>query len=45
MLKEEMADYNEKCGDCSFDYGEDKQKGVCMIKNEYVNLLQIFHQS
>ena len=33
----EMADYSEKCGDdCSFDYSEDKQKGVCSIKEEYV---------
>ncbi|EGI68959.1 tRNA-dihydrouridine synthase 3-like protein [Acromyrmex echinatior] len=31
-----MADYNEKCWDCSFDYGEDKQKGVCLIKEEFI---------
>lgn len=31
-----MADYSEKCGDCSFDYTNDKQKGVCLIKEEYV---------
>ncbi|XP_071579218.1 tRNA-dihydrouridine(47) synthase [NAD(P)(+)]-like [Temnothorax nylanderi] len=30
-----MADY-EKCGDCSFDYGEDRQKGVCLIKEEFI---------
>lgn len=32
----EMAsDINEKCGDeCSFDYSEDKQKGVCLIKQQ-----------
>lgn len=31
----EMADCNEKCAsDCSFDYSEDKQKGVCLIKQE-----------
>ncbi|XP_011876546.1 PREDICTED: tRNA-dihydrouridine(47) synthase [NAD(P)(+)]-like [Vollenhovia emeryi] len=30
-----MADY-EKCGDCSFDYGEDRQKGVCVIKEEFI---------
>ncbi|EFN63116.1 tRNA-dihydrouridine synthase 3-like [Camponotus floridanus] len=30
-----MADY-EKCGDCSVDSGEDKQKGVCLIKKEFV---------
>lgn len=30
-----MADYNDKCTeDCSFDYSEDKQKGVCLIKEE-----------
>lgn len=33
----EMADCEEKCGDCSFDYGEDRQKGVCLIKEEYVD--------
>ncbi|XP_076180473.1 dihydrouridine synthase 3 isoform X2 [Ptiloglossa arizonensis] len=33
----EMADCNEKCAsDCSFDYSEDKQKGVCLIKQEYI---------
>ncbi|XP_054016494.1 tRNA-dihydrouridine(47) synthase [NAD(P)(+)]-like isoform X1 [Hylaeus anthracinus] len=32
-----MADYSEKCADdCSFDYSEDKQKGVCLIKAEYI---------
>ncbi|OAD55962.1 tRNA-dihydrouridine(47) synthase [NAD(P)(+)]-like [Eufriesea mexicana] len=32
-----MADYSEKCAeDCSFDYNEDKQKGVCLIKEQYV---------
>ncbi|XP_076632250.1 dihydrouridine synthase 3 [Colletes latitarsis] len=32
-----MADYSEKCaGDCSFDYSDDKQKGVCLIKEEYI---------
>ncbi|CAK9818581.1 tRNA-dihydrouridine(47) synthase [NAD(P)(+)]-like [Anthophora quadrimaculata] len=32
-----MADYSEKCTeDCSFDYSEDKQKGVCLIKEEYI---------
>lgn len=31
----EMADYNDKCTeDCSFDFSEDKQKGVCLIKEE-----------
>ncbi|KZC04502.1 PREDICTED: tRNA-dihydrouridine(47) synthase [NAD(P)(+)]-like [Dufourea novaeangliae] len=32
-----MAAYSEKCGDdCAFDYNEDKQKGVCLIKAEYI---------
>ncbi|XP_076652840.1 dihydrouridine synthase 3 [Halictus rubicundus] len=32
-----MAAYIEKCTDeCSFDYSEDKQKGVCLIKAEYI---------
>ncbi|XP_078044413.1 dihydrouridine synthase 3 [Augochlora pura] len=32
-----MATYSEKCTDeCSFDYSEDKQKGVCLIKTEYI---------
>ncbi|KAL6259829.1 hypothetical protein P5V15_009740 [Pogonomyrmex californicus] len=31
-----MADYDEKCDDCSFDYSEDKQKGVCLIKEEFI---------
>ncbi|XP_076545824.1 dihydrouridine synthase 3 isoform X2 [Osmia lignaria lignaria] len=32
-----MAEYSEKCTeDCSFDYSEDKQKGVCVIKEEYI---------
>ncbi|KYN00168.1 PREDICTED: tRNA-dihydrouridine(47) synthase [NAD(P)(+)]-like [Cyphomyrmex costatus] len=31
-----MANYNEKCSDCSFDYGEDRQKGVCLIKEEFI---------
>ncbi|XP_017881892.1 tRNA-dihydrouridine(47) synthase [NAD(P)(+)]-like [Ceratina calcarata] len=32
-----MAEYSEKCGeDCSFDYSEDNQKGVCLIKEEFV---------
>lgn len=34
-----MADYGEKCGDCSFDYAslyEDRQKGVCLIKEEFI---------
>lgn len=32
-----MADYNDKCTeDCSFDYNEDKQKGVCLIKEEFI---------
>lgn len=35
-----MADY-EKCGDCSVDSGEDKQKGVCLIKKEYVDIYHV----
>ncbi|XP_076757997.1 dihydrouridine synthase 3 [Xylocopa sonorina] len=32
-----MADYSEKCADdCSFDYSDDKQKGVCLIKEEFI---------
>ncbi|KAF7405537.1 hypothetical protein HZH66_004443 [Vespula vulgaris] len=32
-----MADYSEKCGeDCSFDYSDDKHKGVCLIKEEFI---------
>lgn len=32
-----MADYSEKCvEDCSFDYNDDKQKGVCLIKEEFI---------
>ncbi|KAK2578003.1 hypothetical protein KPH14_008432 [Odynerus spinipes] len=31
-----MADYSEKCGDCSFDYSDDKQKGVCLVKEEFI---------
>ncbi|KAM0735396.1 tRNA-dihydrouridine(47) synthase [NAD(P)(+)]-like [Formica fusca] len=31
-----MAAYDEKCGDCSFDSSEDKQKGVCLIKKEFI---------
>ncbi|XP_031830049.1 dihydrouridine synthase 3 [Nomia melanderi] len=32
-----MATYSEKCTEeCSFDYSEDKQKGVCLIKAEYI---------
>ncbi|EFN82561.1 tRNA-dihydrouridine synthase 3-like [Harpegnathos saltator] len=31
-----MAECNEKCGDCSFDFSEDKQKGVCLIKEEFI---------
>ncbi|XP_015592257.1 tRNA-dihydrouridine(47) synthase [NAD(P)(+)]-like [Cephus cinctus] len=32
-----MADYSAKCADdCSFDYNEDKQKGVCAIKPEFI---------
>ncbi|XP_003701116.1 dihydrouridine synthase 3 [Megachile rotundata] len=32
-----MAEYSEKCTeDCSFDYSEDKQKGVCLIKEDYI---------
>ncbi|XP_035741590.1 tRNA-dihydrouridine(47) synthase [NAD(P)(+)]-like isoform X3 [Vespa mandarinia] len=34
----QMADYSEKCGeDCSFDdYSDDKHKGVCLIKEEFI---------
>ncbi|XP_014607904.1 PREDICTED: tRNA-dihydrouridine(47) synthase [NAD(P)(+)]-like [Polistes canadensis] len=32
-----MADYGKKCDeDCSFDYGDDKNKGVCLIKEEFI---------
>ncbi|XP_066589404.1 tRNA-dihydrouridine(47) synthase [NAD(P)(+)]-like [Prorops nasuta] len=32
-----MADCREKCGEeCSFDYSDDKQKGVCLIKTEFI---------
>ncbi|XP_012538348.1 tRNA-dihydrouridine(47) synthase [NAD(P)(+)]-like [Monomorium pharaonis] len=31
-----MADYSEKCDDCSFDYSEERQKGVCLIKEEFI---------
>lgn len=33
---EEMAYYDEKCGNCSFDSGEDKKKGVCLLKKEFI---------
>lgn len=31
-----MAYYDEKCGNCSFDSGEDKKKGVCLLKKEFI---------
>ncbi|XP_032670743.1 tRNA-dihydrouridine(47) synthase [NAD(P)(+)]-like [Odontomachus brunneus] len=32
-----MAECDEKCnGNCSFDFSEDKQKGVCLIKEEFI---------
>ncbi|XP_020290265.1 tRNA-dihydrouridine(47) synthase [NAD(P)(+)]-like [Pseudomyrmex gracilis] len=31
-----MAGYVENYEDCSFDYNEDKQKGVCLIKEEFI---------
>lgn len=41
-----MADCSDKCAeDCSFDYGDDKQKGVCLIKEEFVLEDRIRHLS
>ncbi|XP_014484256.1 PREDICTED: tRNA-dihydrouridine(47) synthase [NAD(P)(+)]-like isoform X2 [Dinoponera quadriceps] len=31
-----MAECSEKCENCSFDFSEDKQKGVCSIKEEFI---------
>ncbi|XP_012280837.1 tRNA-dihydrouridine(47) synthase [NAD(P)(+)]-like [Orussus abietinus] len=32
-----MADCRDKCADdCSFDYADDKQRGVCLVKPEFI---------